>query len=91
MGKVIFLTLQLVSPTEVHISQDVGSVGYKPPEYLQNKPCDARQFDLWALGCCLFKMTTGEPAGSQPGPGVIEGHRPGGMWRGATRTDSRTG
>ena len=37
----------------------IGTVPYMAPEQLEGRPPDARS-DIWALGCIIFEMTTGE-------------------------------
>ena len=39
--------------------QLVGTMPYMAPEQLQGQPTDART-DIWAVGCILYEMTTGE-------------------------------
>uniref|UniRef100_A0A0G4FHC3 Protein kinase domain-containing protein n=1 Tax=Chromera velia CCMP2878 TaxID=1169474 RepID=A0A0G4FHC3_9ALVE len=41
-------------------SHYVGSANFMAPEAIQNKGNDFRS-DLWALGCTLFQMASGEP------------------------------
>ncbi len=37
-----------------------GTVSYQPPEMVHGHCVDARKADVWALGCILYEMVTGE-------------------------------
>ena len=39
----------------------LGTIAYMAPEQARQKPVD-RRVDIWALGCVMFEMLTGQPA-----------------------------
>lgn len=51
----------------------LGTLPYMAPEQLEGKPADART-DLWALGCVLYEMLSGERAFAGDGAVTLMGH-----------------
>jgi len=47
----------------------VGSIGYMAPEQVRGKPADARS-DVFALGCVMYEMLTGQRAFRCANPGA---------------------
>jgi serine/threonine-protein kinase len=50
------LTAQMTSPGVI-----LGTAPYMSPEQARGQPADERS-DIWAFGCCLFEVLTGQPA-----------------------------
>ncbi|KAG2487044.1 hypothetical protein HYH03_014290 [Edaphochlamys debaryana] len=50
----------LFNGTPLLLDQARGTVPYQPPEMVAGHCVDARKADVWALGCILYEMITGE-------------------------------
>lgn len=54
-------TVTMPDPEVTHPGLIIGTLLYMAPEQLEGKPVDSRA-DLWALGCIVYEMVTGERA-----------------------------
>ncbi|GLC57962.1 hypothetical protein PLESTB_001299000 [Pleodorina starrii] len=55
-----FSESMLFNETPVLQDQARGTVPYQPPEMVHGHCVDARKADVWAMGCILYEMITGE-------------------------------
>ena len=60
-------TMDALTPSQTDPSGALGTVGYMSPEQVSGRPTDARS-DLFALGCVLYEMISGQRAFARETP-----------------------
>ncbi|GFR48718.1 hypothetical protein Agub_g10675 [Astrephomene gubernaculifera] len=55
-----FSESMLFNGTPLLLDQARGTVSYQPPEMVHGHCVDARKADVWAMGCILYEIVTGE-------------------------------